>query len=91
MGPDIFETVELLSEMGVQIIHAAADSTPGSEGLIVLEKLAKRCGFLIGGGGVRDIESASRILSTGAGAVAIASAAMKDPTLLGRLQSQLRK
>ena len=91
MGPDIFETVELLSEKGVQIIHAAADSSPGSEGLTVLGKLSERCGFLIGGGGARDVESASRILSTGAGAVAVASAAMKDPTLLGRLQSQLRE
>ena len=91
MGPDIFETVELLSEMGVLIVHAAAESTPGSEGLIVLGKLAERCRFLIGGGGVSDVESASRVLSTGAGAVAVASAAMKDPTLLGRLQSQLRE
>jgi len=90
MGPDVPETVDILSELGVPIIHAAAGSTAGSEGLAALEKLAKRCGFLIGGGGVDDVESARRILATGAGAVAVASAAMKDATLLGRLQSQLR-
>ncbi|KKL20377.1 hypothetical protein LCGC14_2456090, partial [marine sediment metagenome] len=69
--------------------HAVGDSSPESEGLNSLGKLAKRCQFLVGGGGVTDVESAKRILSVGAGAVSVATAAMKDPTLLGRLQLEL--
>ena len=85
------KTVELLSEMGVPIIHAVRSSTSGSQGLATLGKLAKKCQFLMGAGGVTDIDSARNILSVGAGAVVVATAAMKDSTLLGRLQSQLRE
>lgn len=85
--PDAAETVSILSDMGVEIIHAVCGSETGSGGLVSMSEIAKRCEFLIGGGGVVDVESAKRILSTGAGAVAVASAAMKDATFLGRLQS----
>jgi len=90
MGEDCAETVDILSELGVAIIHAVAGSSPNSPGLEVLSDLAKRCRFLIGGGGVTDVESARRILETGAEAVAVATAAMDDPGFLGKLQSQLR-
>ncbi len=86
--PDATDTVDIIADMGVEIIHAVADSE--SAGLAILSELASRCRFLIGAGGVKDIESARRILSTGAGAVAVASAAMKDPTFLRNLQLQLR-
>lgn len=86
------ETVDLLTDMGVPIIHAVVGSSATeSQDLATLGALAQRCQFLIGAGGVTDVNSARNILSTGAGAVAIATAAMKDPTFLGRLQSQLRQ
>ena len=76
--------------MGVPIIHAVGGSASGAQGLESLDELADRCQFLIGGGGVTDVDSAKNILSVGAGAVAVATAAMKDPTFLGKLQSELR-
>ena len=89
--PDGVETADILSDLGVPIIHAVGDSTSGSQGLKTLGKLADRCQFLIAGGGVTDVESAKNIFSAGAGAVAVATAAMKDPTFLGKLQSELRE
>ena len=88
--PDAIKAVDILSDVGVEIIHAVGESSPRSTGIRNLTKLARRCDFLIGGGGVTDVESAKRILSAGAQAVSVATAAMEDPTLLGRLQKQLR-
>ena len=87
---DIVDAVEILSGMGVPIIHAAAHSTPGPGKLAILGELARRSRFLMGGGGVKDVKSARRILDAGAGAISVATAAMKDADLLGRLQSELR-
>ena len=89
--PETNDAVDILSEMGVPIMHAVGDAESGSVGLRNIEKLTGRCKFLIGGGNVTDVDSARNILSAGADAVAVASAAMEDPTLLGRLQSQLRE
>ena len=89
--PDAVETVDILSDMGVPLIHAVGDSKFGSQGLANLSNLADRCQFLIGAGGVTDIKSAKNILSVGAGAVAVATAAMKYPTFLDNLQLELKR
>ena len=84
-------TVETISSSGVPIVHVAIGSSrPGSSDLMAVGELAGRCEFLIAGGGVRDVDGARRVLKAGAGAVAIATAAMKDPTLCGRIQRELR-
>ena len=83
-GDNSAEAVDVLTGLGVPIIHAVADEPA------VFTNLAKRCPFLIGGGGVKDVATARRILDAGAGAVAVASAAMKDPDFSGNLQIQLR-
>ena len=83
--------VEAISSSGVPIVHVAMGSSRlGSADLRWLQKLGDQCEFLIAGGGVADVEGARRILDAGAGAVAIATAAMKDPTLCGRIQRELR-
>ena len=86
------EAVEVMAECGVPIVHVNVGSTDaGSEGLRALNYLAGKCEFLIGGGGVKDVRGARRALKTGADAVAIATAAMKDPNLCGRIQRELRQ
>ena len=83
--------IETMAHAGVPIVHMSIGTChAGSEGLGALGKLAALCDFLIAGGGVRNAEDARRVLDAGAGAVAIASAAMNDPTLCGRIQGRLR-
>ena len=89
--PETAQAIQTMTDAGVPIVHLAiGNCDPDSEGLKALEPLANCCDLLIAGGGVTDVESARRILAAGAGAVAVASAAMKDPALCGRIQRQLR-
>ena len=82
--------VGTMTDAGVAAVHVSIGScAPDSQGLAALNALADRCGFLIAGGGVTDLADAQRLLAAGAEAVAIGSAAMKDPSLCGRLQRQL--
>jgi len=93
LGPlnETLEVVDTISSSAVPIVHVAMGSSrPGSSELRCLGELAGRCEFLIAGGGVADAAGARRVLDAGAGAVAIATAAMKDPTLCGRIQKELR-
>ena len=93
LGPlkETIGAVETISSTGVPIVHVVMGrALPGAEGSRCLGELAGRCGFLIAGGGVADVEGARRLLAAGAGAVAIATAAMEDPTLCGRIQRELR-
>jgi tRNA-dihydrouridine synthase len=83
--------VEVLVDSGVPAIHINVERTcPGSEELAILPILKARCPCLICGGGISDIEGAWRVLDEGADAVAIGTAAMKDPRLIGRIQKALR-
>ena len=83
--------IETMAQGGVPVVHVSiGNCDPESEGLKALNELADLCDFLIAGGGVTDLADAQRTLAAGAQAVSIASAAMKDPTLCGRLQRQLR-
>lgn len=85
------DAMRTMASAGVPSVHMSiGDCDPDSAGLKALGQMATLCDFLIAGGGVRNISDARRLLDAGAGAVAIASAAMKDPTLCGRIQSQLR-
>jgi len=82
--------VETMAAAGAPVVHVNTKrSESGSEGLQALGQLAGKCDFLIAGGGIADAEGARRVLDAGAGAVAIGSAAMKDPTLCGRIQEAL--
>jgi len=83
--------IRTITSAGGRIIHIAVSGTsPGSAGLALIEALEGTCPFLIAGGGVRDVDGARRVLASGADAVSIATAAMKDPDLCGRIQRQLR-
>ena len=85
------DAIETIAHAGVPIVHVnIGGSDSQSEGLQALGQLAGKCQLLIAGGGIADAESARRVLQAGAGAVAIGSAAMKDPTLCGRVHSQLQ-
>ena len=83
--------VETISGAGGQIIHInIGDGSRSSRGLALLGELKGKCDLLIAGGGIQDVEGARRVLGVGADAIAIATAAMDDPTLCGRIQRQLR-
>ena len=89
--PETAAVIETIAQGGVPVVHLrVASCDPASEDLKALDELAGLCDSLIAGGGVTDSAGAQRILAAGAQAVAIASAAMKDPTLCGRIQRQLR-
>jgi len=83
--------IEAASGAGVPVFHVCfgGDCTTPL-GLKTIAGLAGRCEFLIAGGGIASVESARKALDAGAGAVAIATAAMKDPSLCGRIQRELR-
>jgi dihydroorotate dehydrogenase len=82
--------IGVMKECGVSLFHVAVDEAPQPAGLAAVKKLAATCPFLIVGGGIRDAQAARRVLEAGAGAVAIAGAAVKDPGVCGRIQRQLR-
>ena len=89
-APDVVESVDVMADAGVKIVHANVGKLEaGAERLGTLRQLSGRCDFLIGGGGIVDVEGARRYLDAGADAVAIGKAAMDDPTLCARVQEQL--
>ena len=88
---ETLEAIDTVVQAGVPIVHVAVDSTsPGSPDLAFASGASEGCPFLIVGGGIGDVDGARRVLAAGAGAVAIATAAMKDPDLCGRIQRALR-
>ena len=91
---DVEETVgavDCLADVGVPIVHSNVWNTrAGSDGLAVLAALKGRCPFLIAGGKIENVEDSRRVLAAGADAVAIGTAAMKDPDLIGNIQRKLR-
>ena len=88
---DTMSAVDILAEVGIPVVHINLLGThDGSAGLHMLERLAGRCPCLIAGGGIRNINDATRVLDAGADAVAIGKAAMKDPSLCGELQRTLQ-
>lgn len=89
--PDTVGAADVISASGIPILHVNVGNTDASsEGLAMLEQLSGKCSFLIASGGVRDRKGAQRVLKAGADAVAIGTAAMKEPHLCGRIQNLLR-
>jgi len=88
---DTIGAVDILADTGIPVVHINLGQThSGSEGLHFLEQLTDRCQCLIAGGGIQNIDGARRVLEAGANAVAIGTAAMKDPGLCGSIQKALR-
>ena len=84
--------VDKLADVGIPVVHINLGETrSGSRGLLYLEQLVGRCQCLIAGGGIRNVDDARRVLDAGANAVAIGTAAMKDPGLCGSIQRALRQ
>ena len=88
---DTMGAVDVLAGVGIPVVHINLEETrSGSNGLHFLEQLTGRCQCLIAGGGIQNIDDARRVLDAGADAVAIGTAAMKDPGLCGSIQKALR-
>ncbi len=89
---DTFGAVEVMAEAGAFFVHINVGSTgPGSAGIKAVGQLKEKVPFLIAGGGIEDVEGAKRVLSAGADAVAVGTAAMKDAGFCGRVQAELAR
>ena len=91
VSDDILGAVSQLVDGGVEAVHANVGDATSGPGLERVAQLGERVPFLIVGGGIETAEDARPVLEAGADAVAIASAAMQDAGLCGRLQMALRK
>ena len=88
---ELVKTTEILTQAGVRIVHMnICDLSTRVERPKIISDLQGKCEFLIAGGGIKTLEDAQRMLSSGADAVAIGKAAMENPELIGEIQSSLR-
>jgi tRNA-dihydrouridine synthase len=85
---DTLAAIDIMAECGAPIVHVAV--ARGESGLAFVSQAAQRRPLLIAGGRVHDVDSARPLLDAGADAVAVATAAMRDPSLCARIQHQLR-
>ncbi len=86
MHRDSIEAIEEMVSLGVELVHAHVPGASTSDGAAVIRRLKECCPVLIVGGGIRTPDEAKRVLDAGADAISIASAAMDDPGLCGRIQ-----
>ncbi len=88
---DAEQAVEVMAGVGVNIFHVNVGDAPSEHGSQVINRLRRPERVLIIGGGIRTSEQARKVIAAGADAVAVASAAMDDPNLCGRMQAALRR
>ena len=89
-GDDAEQAVEVMAGVGVNIFHVNVGAAPSEQGSQVINRLRQPGRVLIIGGGIRTSEQAREVIAAGADAVAVASAAMDDPNLCGRVQAALQ-
>ncbi|MEM1657865.1 MAG: tRNA-dihydrouridine synthase [Candidatus Jordarchaeales archaeon] len=84
---DDLNVARIAEKAGVDAIHVDAMKEGVNCGdLDLIRKISKSVNvFLIGNNSIRDVESAIEMIKAGADAVSIARAAMKDPTIVGRI------
>lgn len=91
LDQEVIGAVEIMAESGIPCIHINVwDTSKGSAGLDMVSALKDKCQFLIAGGGIKSVEDARRVIDAGANAVAVGTAAMHDPELIGKIQKELR-
>ena len=88
--PDTEQAVEVMAGIGVNIFHVNVGDAPSEHGSQVIGRLRRPGRVLIIGGGIGTPEQARQVIAAGADAVAIASSAMDDPRLCGRMQVALQ-
>ncbi len=89
--PHAERAVAEMASAGVRLVHANVGQAAAPEGQDLIRRLKAEIPFLIAGGGLSTVEGAQAALEAGADAVAVATAAMTDPDLCGRLQAALRR
>lgn len=91
-NPDVFDAIEIIKDEGIPIIHINVKSkNKDLKGMNFLRNINKENIFIIAGGGIKDINSASRMLDTGINAISIGSAAIKNPDICGHIQKLIRQ
>jgi len=88
---DAEQAVEVMAGVGVNIFHVNVGDALSEHGSQIISRLRQPQRVLIIGGGIRTSEQARKVIAAGADAVAVASAAMDDPNLCGRMQAALRR
>ncbi|MCK4323682.1 MAG: hypothetical protein KAW89_04075 [Armatimonadetes bacterium] len=89
-GDDAEQAVEVMAGVGVNIFHVNVGDAPSEHGKQIIGRLRQPDRLLIIGGGIRTSQQARQVIAAGADAVAVASAAMDDPQLCGRMQVALQ-
>lgn len=89
--PDAEQAVGEITAAGVHLIHANVGRVTATEGQDRIRRLKAHGAFVIAGGGISSADHAVSALEAGADAVAVGTAAMKDPALCGKLQTALRE
>jgi tRNA-dihydrouridine synthase len=90
VSDDTIGAIDQLIAGGVEAVHANIGNATATEGLELVRRLSDRVPCLIVSGKIATTEDARLVIQAGADAVAIATAAMKDPQLCGRVQAGLR-
>ena len=86
---DILGAVDQLVHGGVEAAHVNVGDATTETGRALTAQLGERIPFLIIGGKIKTAGQARRAIEAGADAVAVASAAMDDRELCGKLQREL--
>jgi len=89
-NPDVFDAIKIIKYEGIKLIHINIQNKKKNEGIVFLKKIDKTGLFLIAGGGIKRMEDAENILKSGADAVSIGAASIKDPFLCGRMDEFLK-
>jgi dihydroorotate dehydrogenase len=90
-NPDVFDAIEIMKDAGANLLHINIKSKKKGEGIIFLRKVNKEGLFIIAGSGIKTGEHAENILSAGADAVSIGSAAMRDPIICSTINKFLKQ
>lgn len=88
--PDAEQAVGEMAAVGLQLVHANVGRVTSAEGTDLIHRLKAYGCFLIAGGGISSAADAVHAIEAGADAVAVGTAAMKDPTFCEKLQVDLR-
>ncbi|MDD5659833.1 MAG: HisA/HisF-related TIM barrel protein [Actinomycetota bacterium] len=87
---NVLEAIDIIKEEGIDLIHINIGSNKKNlEGHEFLKKINRENLFIIAGGRVKNFNNARDIINSGADAVSIATASIKKPDLISRINSEM--
>jgi dihydroorotate dehydrogenase len=90
-NPDVIASIDIMMEEKIDLLHVNVENVDhGAAGLGVLRDLKKEDLFIIAGGGIKDVKDALSVLDTGADAVSVGTAALKNKRLCEEIRAGIR-